>query len=91
MKLLVGMGSKKVNVFFFRNHDPGRREHITALIGEEVAHKLCFECPFCGTISILYHSPMDLKAYFAHHSKFRCTKSTKNYSSRPSVSFLFMN
>ena len=61
------------------------------LIGEEVARKVCFECPFCGTISILYHSPMNLKSYFAHHSKFRCTKSTKNYSSRPSVSFLFMN
>ena len=81
---------KRINFFFFyRNYDPGRRAHITRLIpliGAEVATKLCFECPNCGTISILYHSPMNLNAYFEHHIIFRC----KRNSSETSVSFLFM-
>ena len=72
--------------FFYRNYDLGRREHITVLLGADVAKKLCFECPNCGTISILYHSPMDLKSYFVHHMRFRCQR----FSSPPSVSFLFM-
>ena len=87
MKLLVEMRFKKKFFFFHRNHDPGRHEHITVLLGADVATKLCLECPYCDTISILYHSPMDLKAYYAHHRTFRCQRS----SSRPSVSFLFMN
>ena len=86
MKLLAGMRIKKL-IFFYRNYDPGRREHITVLLGADVAHKLCLECPDCGTISILYHSPMNLNAYFEHHKRFRCQSS----SSTPSVSFLFMN
>lgn len=68
------MSSQELIFFFDRNFDNGRREHVVELLGEDVAKKLSIQCPFCDTITILYHTPINLGVYYSIHRRTRCQK-----------------